>query len=107
MSLATIVTWLCVDPLLRLMLRPTQGPRENIGDELTVRGLLEGFLVKCQIALVGRILLAPPLAFCAVWAFVAPGLTRRARATVRPLVPVSGMLFADGAMGYDSDRSLA
>ena len=96
-----IVVWIFFNPLYTLMIRPIREPLERMGGELTVRGLLEGLLVKCEIALVGGIILAFPLIFYEVWAFIAPGLTRTERRQVRPLVPVSGLLFLLGvAMGY-------
>lgn len=100
-AVGMIVVWIFFNPLYTLMIRPIREPLERMGGELTVRGLLEGLLVKCEIALVGGIILAFPLIFYEVWAFIAPGLTRTERRQVRPLVPVSGLLFLLGvAMGY-------
>jgi sec-independent protein translocase protein TatC len=96
-----IVIWVFFDPVYRFMVRPIEKPLETIGGQLTVRGLLEGLLVKFEIALVGGIILASPFIFYEVYAFIAPGLTRRERRAVRPLIPVAGMLFLAGAgAGY-------
>lgn len=96
-----VVVWFFFDPLYRLMVRPVQGPLERVGGELTVRMLLEGLLVKLEIVLVAGVILASPLIFYELWAFIAPGLTGNERRAVRPLIPVAMLLFLLGvAMGY-------
>jgi sec-independent protein translocase protein TatC len=98
---AMIVVWVFFDPLYRFMVRPIVGPLERFGGELTVRMLLEGLLVKFEIVLVAGVILASPLIFHELWAFVAPGLTGNERRAVRPLIPVSMLLFLLGVtMGY-------
>jgi len=97
----TVVVWIFFNPLYAFLVRPISEPLAKMGGQLTVRGLLEGFLVKCEIALVGGLILAAPLIFWEVWAFVSPGLTPRERSAVRPLVPAMGLLFLMGvALGY-------
>lgn len=96
-----VVVWIFFDRLYRFMVRPIEEPLKQIGGELTVRGLLEGLLVKLEIALVGGIILALPFILYEVYAFVAPGLTRSERRAVRPLLPVAGVLFVAGVVaGY-------
>jgi sec-independent protein translocase protein TatC len=57
--------------------------------------------VKLEIALVGGVIAAAPFIYYELWAFIAPGLTPKERRAVRPLVPVSAVLFLLGvAMGY-------
>lgn len=100
-AVCMVVVWIFFNPLYRLMIRPIREPLELIGGQLTVRGLMEGLLVKCEIVLVGGVILAFPFIFYEFWAFVAPGLTKTERRQVRPLVPVAGLLFLLGvAMGY-------
>lgn len=96
-----VVLWILYDPVYELLVGPVRGPLASMDGELTVRALLEGLLVKLQIVLVGGVIVAAPLIFYEAWAFVAPGLTRSERRAVRPLIPVSGMLFLLGvAVGY-------
>jgi sec-independent protein translocase protein TatC len=93
--------WFFFKPIYGFLIRPISEPLKHVGGELTVRGLMEGFLIKCEIALVGGIIIAAPLIYREVWAFVAPGLTGRERRVIRPLVPVSGVLFLMGvALAY-------
>ncbi len=100
-ALGMSLAWAFFDHIYLLMVRPIRGPLESVGGELTVRGLLEGLLVKVEIALVAGLILAGPFIFWEVWAFVAPGLTRRERRAAGPLVPVAGLLFLLGvATGY-------
>ena len=97
----TLLVWIFFDPLYSFLVRPITEPLARMGGQLTVRGLLEGLLVKCQIALVGGLLLAAPLILWELWAFAAPGLTAGERRAIRPLLPVSGLLFLLGvALGY-------
>jgi len=96
-----VVAWVFFDPVYSFLVRPIRAPLEAMGGQLTVRGLLEGLLVKAEIALVAGVIGAAPLIFYEVWAFIAPGLTRNERAAARPLLPVAGVLFLMGtATGY-------
>lgn len=95
------VVWVLFDPIYAFLIRPISAALTEAGGQLTVRGLMEGFLVKCEIAMVGGVIVAAPFLFYELWAFVAPGLTRSERSAVRPLVPSSGLLFLMGvATGY-------
>jgi len=97
----TSVVWCFYRPLYRFLTWPIVEVLRKAHGEIIVTQLLEGFLVKLEIALVGGLILAAPFIYYEIWAFVAPGLTRSERRAVRPLVPVSGLLFLMGvAMGY-------
>jgi sec-independent protein translocase protein TatC len=99
--IGTLVMWTFFDPIYRLLMRPILRALKQSGGELIVTQLMEGFMVKVEIALIGGIILAAPLIYYEIWAFIAPGLTRRERRAARPLVPVSGLLFLMGAaFGY-------
>jgi sec-independent protein translocase protein TatC len=100
-SLGTVVVWIFYGPLYQFLTHPITAGMKAVGGQLTVRGLLEGFLVKCEIALVGGVILASPFIIWEVWAFVAPGLTRTERSAIAPLIPTSIVLFLMGvALGY-------
>jgi len=100
-ALGMAAMWFVYAPVYRFLVQPIRQPLESLGGQLTVRGLLEGLLVKLEIVLVGGLILAAPLILYEVWAFVAPGLTRSERRAARPLVPAAGLLFLLGAaMGY-------
>jgi sec-independent protein translocase protein TatC len=99
--IGTLVMWTFFDPIYRLLMRPILRALKQSGGELIVTQLMEGFMVKVEIALIGGIILAAPVIYYEIWAFIAPGLTRRERRAARPLVPVSGLLFLMGAaFGY-------
>jgi sec-independent protein translocase protein TatC len=98
---AATVVWFFYKPLYSFLMRPISGPLKKFGGELFVRGVLEGLLIKCEIALVGGLIVAAPFIYWEIWAFVAPGLTTTERRAARFLVPVSGVLFLMGvALGY-------
>jgi sec-independent protein translocase protein TatC len=69
---------------------------EQQGGELMINQLLEPLTFRMSIALVGGLILAAPFLFWELWAFVSPGLTRRERRAVGPLVPVAALLFLMG-----------
>src|SRR5829696_1076832 len=59
------------------------------------------FMITFRIALITGVILAMPVILHQVWAFVAPGLTREERRTVRPWVPIALAFFALGvAIAY-------
>lgn len=101
LAVGMTAVWVFLDRLYRFLVSPIRKPLEEAGGELMVYELLEPLMVRLSITLVGGLILALPLVFYEVWAFVAPGLTRSERRAARPLVPVSGLLFLMGvAMGY-------
>jgi len=98
---ATTVVWFFFDPIYEALLGPVIRALREAGGEMIVTQLMEGFLVKVEISFIGGLIAAAPFIYYEVWAFIAPGLTRRERRVARPLVPVSGMLFLMGvAMAY-------
>ncbi len=100
-SLGMLVVWIFYRPLYAFLTHPITAGMKAVGGQLTVRGLMEGFLIKCEIALVGGVILASPFIIYEVWAFVSPGLTRSERSAVAPLIPASILLFLMGvALGY-------
>lgn len=62
---------------------------------------MEGILTYLKVALLAGLVLASPVLFYQGWAFVAPGLYKKERRTVLPLVFASTTLFLGGAsFGY-------
>jgi sec-independent protein translocase protein TatC len=96
-----LVMWAFYKPIYGFLMGPILRALERSGGELTVTMLMEGFMVKVEIALIGGIILAAPFIYREIWAFVAPGLTGNERRSARPLVPISGVLFLLGVgLGY-------
>lgn len=101
LAVGMAVVWFFLDPLYGFLVKPIRRPLEDIGGELMVYELLEPLLVRLSIALVGGVILALPLIFYEIWAFVAPALTSSERRAARPLVPASAVLFLMGvALAY-------
>jgi sec-independent protein translocase protein TatC len=95
------IVWVFFDQLYRFLVGPIRKPLEEVGGELMVYEVVEPLMVRLSIVLVGGVILALPFVFYELWAFVAPGLTASERKAVRPLAPVSGLLFLMGvALGY-------
>ncbi len=97
----TSIMWAFFDPIYRLLMRPILSALKQAGGEMIVTQLMEGFMVKIEVAFIGGLMLAAPFIYWEIWAFIAPGLTRHERRASRPLVPISGVLFLLGAaLGY-------
>ena len=99
--IGALVVWSFFNPIYRFLMSPILRALKGAHGELIVTQLMEGFLVKIEITLIGGIILAAPFIYYEIWAFIAPGLTRKERRSARPLVPISGLLFLMGAaLGY-------
>jgi len=61
---------------------------------------LEPFFIQCKISAIAGFVLVLPVVFYQVWAFVAPGLTRKERRLVVPFVTVATIAFCVGAMFF-------
>ena len=101
LTLAMTAAWCFFDPMFAFLMGPLRVPLSQAKGAVAVRGLLEGFLVKFEIALVAGLIVALPFVCYEVWALIAPGLTPQERRVTRWLGPFSGLLFLGGAtMGY-------
>lgn len=58
---------------------------------------LEPFFMQCKISVIAGFILALPVVFHQIWAFVAPGLTRRERKLVVPFMLTGTVAFCIGA----------
>ena len=71
------------------------------GDTLIFTGLPEAFFTYLKVALLGGIMLAAPVLFYQFWMFVSPGLYRREKKILFPIVVLSSFFFVGGALfGY-------
>jgi sec-independent protein translocase protein TatC len=61
---------------------------------------LEPFFIQCKISAIAGFVLVLPVVFYQVWAFVAPGLTRKERRLLVPFVTVATVAFCVGAMFF-------
>jgi sec-independent protein translocase protein TatC len=71
------------------------------GDTLIFTGLPEAFFTYLKVSLLGGIMLAAPVLFYEFWMFVSPGLYRRERRLLLPVIFLSSFFFVGGALfGY-------
>lgn len=61
---------------------------------------LEPFFMQCKISVIAGFILALPVIFHQIWAFVAPGLTRKERKLVVPFMLTGTLAFCVGAMFF-------
>jgi len=79
----------------------TGGQPEKALATMAITDPMEGIITYLKVALLAGLLAASPVIFYQLWAFVAPGLYKRERKTVVPLVIASTGLFLGGAsFGY-------
>jgi sec-independent protein translocase protein TatC len=84
-----------VDPLLKLLLRPTGGM------QLMTLTVIEPFLVKMKVAFLFGLAVSMPWIMYQVYAFLDPALTVTERRRIVPLALLAGVLFALGIVfGY-------
>jgi len=93
--LATTVAFFLAGPLLQLLLLPSGGM------QLKAFSLMDGFLIKWQVALYAGIVVAFPVWAYELYAFVSPGLLDNERRAIVPPLIISLVLFVIGALfGY-------
>jgi sec-independent protein translocase protein TatC len=95
-ALAAVAGFFLAEPLLTLLLDALPE-----GSDVIQLRVLEGLGVRIRLALFIGLALAMPIVLYEVWAFVTPGLTRRERRVVWPLLLVAVLFFALGILlGY-------
>jgi sec-independent protein translocase protein TatC len=81
-----------VHPLVQVM-RP--------GDTLIFTGLPEAFFTYLKVSFLAGLMIASPVVIYEFWMFVAPGLYKRERRMLAPIVALSSLFFVGGALfGY-------
>ena len=95
-ALAAVAGFFLAEPLLTLLLDALPE-----GSDVIQLRVLEGLGVRVRLALFIGLALAMPIVLYEVWAFVTPGLTRRERRVLWPLLLVAVLFFALGiGIGY-------
>lgn len=61
---------------------------------------LEPFFIQCKISAIAGFVLVLPIVFYQLWAFIAPGLTRKERRLVIPFITVATAAFCVGALFF-------
>jgi sec-independent protein translocase protein TatC len=71
------------------------------GEKLVFTGLPEAFFTYLKVAFLAGILLASPVLIYQFWMFVAPGLYRKERLILGPIIALSTLFFLGGSLfGY-------
>ena len=88
------------EKLFEIMTHPLVSVMET-GDKLIFTGLPEAFFTYLKVAFLAGLLLAGPVIIYQFWMFVAPGLYKRERRIMIPIVLLSTFFFIGGALfGY-------
>ncbi|MCK5205089.1 MAG: twin-arginine translocase subunit TatC [Desulfobacterales bacterium] len=86
--------------LFNILSRPLAKVMEQ-GDHLIFTGLPEAFFTYLKVALLSGLMLASPVILYQFWMFVAPGLYKKERRLMIPVVILSAFFFIAGALfGY-------
>jgi len=88
------------DKLFAILVNPLVSVMEA-GDTLIFTGLPEAFFTYLKVALLSGIMLAAPVIIYQFWMFVAPGLYKKERRLLIPIVFLSSLFFIGGSLfGY-------
>jgi sec-independent protein translocase protein TatC len=95
------LAWAFSEEIFRLLLEPAVAALGPSGGTLQAIAPTEIFFTYLKCAILAGFVIALPVVFWQVWAFVAPGLYESERNAIVPFVLVSTLLFAGGALfGY-------
>ena len=88
------------EKLFQILIRPLISVMES-GDNLIFTNLPEAFFTYLKVSFLTGIMLAAPVILYQFWMFVAPGLYRKERHLMVPIVILSSFFFVGGALfGY-------
>ena len=88
------------DKLFSILVNPLVSVMEA-GDTLIFTGLPEAFFTYLKVALLSGIMLAAPVIIYQFWMFVTPGLYKKERQILIPIVILSSVFFIGGSLfGY-------
>jgi len=94
------VAYFFKEKLFQILTRPLMNVMRS-GEKLIFTGLPEAFFAYLKVALLTGIILAAPVILYQFWVFVAPGLYRKERKLLIPIVLLSTIFFTGGALfGY-------
>lgn len=86
--------------LFQILVRPLVQVMET-GDTLIFTGLPEAFFTYLKVSLLSGLMLASPVIIYEFWMFVTPGLYDKERRILFPIIFLSSLFFAGGALfGY-------
>jgi sec-independent protein translocase protein TatC len=96
------VAWAYKDPILAFLWKPfaQSWKLQNIPGDPTLNFAApsDAFTAYLRLSLIGGLLIATPVIFYQLWAFIAPGLYAREKKFVLPFVGLSTVLFVGGGL---------
>lgn len=99
LALAFLVAWNFHEQAFHWIARPVlQGLRRQGIQQLQALQVTETVIAHLQASLLGALVLATPVIFYQAWAFVAPGLLRRERRVVLPVIGLLSAFFLLGVL---------
>jgi sec-independent protein translocase protein TatC len=99
-GVGAVISFAFKERLFNILVHPLIKVMEE-GDTLIFTGLPEAFFTYLKVALLAGIMLASPIVIYEFWMFVAPGLYRKERRLIGPIVLLSSFFFVGGALfGY-------
>ncbi|MEN8183672.1 MAG: twin-arginine translocase subunit TatC [Myxococcota bacterium] len=100
-AVGALLAWNFSEPIFGFLLEPAVASLGPDGGALQAIAPTEIFFTYLKCAVLGGLMLALPVVFWQIWAFVSPGLYRREKTAAIPFVLVSTLLFLTGAgFGY-------
>jgi sec-independent protein translocase protein TatC len=96
-AVGAVAAWHFSEPIFRFLLAPAVAKLGPEGGALQAIAPTEIFFTYLKCAVLGGLILALPVVFWQLWAFVSPGLYRREKAAAIPFVLVSTLLFLAGS----------
>ena len=99
-GVGAVISFAFKERLFNILVRPLIKVMEE-GDTLIFTGLPEAFFTYLKVALLAGIIVSSPMILYQFWMFVAPGLYKKERRMMAPIVLLSSFFFIGGALfGY-------
>ncbi len=94
-----LLAWVFVDPILAILIEPLKNAMMDAGgtDRLIMTSLTEGFVTRMRVALFSAFFIGLPFLLYQIWAFMSPGLYKKERRVMVPVLIASPLMFLLGA----------
>ncbi len=95
-SVGMVAGWVFYQRFFSFLTSPIVPLLEKTKSEFLLTGITEAFTIKMQISVLIGVILSLPLITMEGWRFIAPGMTRKERRSVKLIAPLSVILFLVG-----------